>query len=348
MSPPVHRLGDANSGGGVIESIAQGTVYANEKLVSINGSAVSDNSVFFADASGFSGAGGTAGGKGGTRTANGSATVFIGGIPVNRQGDADTDRRSRAAGSPNVFVGDTVVLPPPAPPRSALFVKPPTRVAADQSPYKRTAPPPTRAENIQAGTAPNNPGVADTPPIQDQPVTECEPGKPNVLGFLAKCLSEASTGAWRETGQGGRPSNPNIINMWKDIGITQYTSDQTPWCAGFACFAMKQSGLKYIREPGARAVADKLGSGSVDPKYKTVSISELKAGDLVLWGSGHVSFCYTASNGRYTFVGGNQMPGKAATPPVRDPNNDGDVTISYPGGWIPSLGGITKVVRLDC
>lgn len=85
MSPPVHRLGDANSGGGVIESIAQGTVYANGKLVSINGSAVSDNSV----------------------TANGSATVFIGGIPVNQQGDADTDRRSRAAGSPNVFVGDT-------------------------------------------------------------------------------------------------------------------------------------------------------------------------------------------------------------------------------------------------
>jgi hypothetical protein len=111
---------------------------------------------------------------------------------------------------------------------------------------------------------------------------------------------------------------------------------------------MKQSGMKYIRDANAFSVANKLGSGSVDPNYKTVPLSEMKAGDLVLWGSGHVSFCYTANNGRYTFVGGNQMPGRAATPPVRDPNNDGDVTISYPGGWVPSLGGITKVVRLDC
>lgn len=325
MTKPVHRLGDYNECGGEITEVIQGTVYANELLVSIDGSDVE-----------------------GDETANGSQSVFINGIPVNREGDPDESGCARAEGSPNVFVGDTVFSSAPRAPRSALFVKPPTPVAADQSPYKRTAPPPTRAQNVQAGTAPNNPGVADTPPIQDQPVTECEPGKPNVLGFLSKCLDEAKTGTWRETGQGGRPSNPNIINMWRDIGITSYTSDQVPWCAGFVCFAMKQSGLKYIRDANAFSVANKLGSGSVDPNYKTVPIGEMKAGDLVLWGSGHVSFCYTASGGRYTFVGGNQMPGRAATPPVRDPNNDGDVTISYPGGWVPSLGGITKVVRLDC
>jgi hypothetical protein len=167
------------------------------------------------------------------------------------------------------------------------------------------------------------------------------------LGFLGQCLQEAKTGAWRETGQDGKPSNQNILNMWKNIGIG-YNSDQVPWCAGFACFAMKQSGMKWIRDANAFNLANKLGSGTVDPNYKTVSVSEMKPGDLVLWGSGHVSFCYTANNGRYTFVGGNQLPGKNADPPVRDPKRDGDVTISWPTGWSPSSGGITKVVRLDC
>jgi hypothetical protein len=111
---------------------------------------------------------------------------------------------------------------------------------------------------------------------------------------------------------------------------------------------MKQSGLKWVREAGAKNLANKLGSGSVDPNYKVVPVSEMKPGDLVLWGSGHVNFCYSKQGNKYTFVGGNQAPGRAAEPPVRDPSNDGDVTVSWPGGWTTSHGGITKVVRLDC
>jgi uncharacterized Zn-binding protein involved in type VI secretion len=88
--PAAHRQGDANDGGGTVESVAQGTVYINGQLASVDGSSVSGHGI---------------GEHSGPVTANGSATVFIGGIPVNRQGDADTCGDGRAAGSPDVFVG---------------------------------------------------------------------------------------------------------------------------------------------------------------------------------------------------------------------------------------------------
>jgi uncharacterized Zn-binding protein involved in type VI secretion len=83
--PQVHRLGDPNDEDGIITDIPQGTVFANELLVSIDGSLVEG---------------------GPTVTANGSPTVFIGGIPVNRLGDEDSDGTPRAQGSPNVYVND--------------------------------------------------------------------------------------------------------------------------------------------------------------------------------------------------------------------------------------------------
>jgi uncharacterized Zn-binding protein involved in type VI secretion len=38
------------------------------------------------------------------KTANGSSNVFVGGIGVNRTGDADTCAHTRSGGSSNVFV----------------------------------------------------------------------------------------------------------------------------------------------------------------------------------------------------------------------------------------------------
>jgi uncharacterized Zn-binding protein involved in type VI secretion len=81
--PQVHRLGDLNEDGGEITNIPQGNVYANELLISVDGSEVDSDDV----------------------TANGSPTVFINGIPVNRLGDEDEDGSPRAEGSGNVFVG---------------------------------------------------------------------------------------------------------------------------------------------------------------------------------------------------------------------------------------------------
>ena len=89
--PAAHRLNDSNDAGAAVISIAQGTVYINNLLASIDGSEVAGHGV---------------GEHSGPNTANGSSTVFIGGIPVNRQGDADTCGHGRAAGSPNVFYND--------------------------------------------------------------------------------------------------------------------------------------------------------------------------------------------------------------------------------------------------
>jgi len=89
--PSAHRLNDVNDAGAAITSIAQGTVYINNLLASIDGSSVAGHGV---------------GEHSGPNTANGSSTVFIGSIPVNRQGDADTCGHGRAAGSPNVFYND--------------------------------------------------------------------------------------------------------------------------------------------------------------------------------------------------------------------------------------------------
>jgi uncharacterized Zn-binding protein involved in type VI secretion len=85
VSKSVHRLGDSSVNGGTITSISQNTVYVDGLLVSIDGSEVEGSD---------------------TQTSNGSPTVFIAGVPVNRTGDSDTSGDPRDAGSPTVFIGD--------------------------------------------------------------------------------------------------------------------------------------------------------------------------------------------------------------------------------------------------
>ena len=86
------RNGDANTGGGVINSIPQSTVFVNSKLVSVNGSKGTGHGIGIHAANAWD-------------TANGSSTVFAGGIAINRTGDADTCTHARAGGSDDVFVG---------------------------------------------------------------------------------------------------------------------------------------------------------------------------------------------------------------------------------------------------
>lgn len=82
--PEVHRLADRNEDDIAIVQVAQTTVFANNLLVSVDGSLLED----------------------GAETANGSRGVFIENRPVNRRGDVDTDLSPRAMGSPDVFAGD--------------------------------------------------------------------------------------------------------------------------------------------------------------------------------------------------------------------------------------------------
>ena len=83
---------DANTGGGTIISVPQSTVYANSKLLSVNGSSVSSHGTGLDTHPVLP-------------TANGSSTVFAGGIAINRTDDVDSCTHTRTGGSGDVFVG---------------------------------------------------------------------------------------------------------------------------------------------------------------------------------------------------------------------------------------------------
>lgn len=95
MAKQIHRMTDCNTGGGCITSIPQSTVFANNLLVSVNGSIGTghppcpDPDIHC---------------TGNWVTTSGGPTVFAENIPVNKTGDADTCEHLRAAGSPNVFL----------------------------------------------------------------------------------------------------------------------------------------------------------------------------------------------------------------------------------------------------
>ena len=82
------RMTDANDGDGTISSIPQSTVFANSKLLSVNGSSVTTHGL-----------------HSGATTANGSSTVFAGGTAVNRTGDVDSCTHTRTGGSDDVNIG---------------------------------------------------------------------------------------------------------------------------------------------------------------------------------------------------------------------------------------------------
>lgn len=147
----------------------------------------------------------------------------------------------------------------------------------------------------------------------------------DIIPFLEKTLDEANRGLWRETGQGGKPSNTNITGIWTNLGwpsSSPWNTDQTAWCMGFVNFALKCSGYRYVQTASAAQIT------SNPERWGAVQVpkDQAKPGDIAFWSYRHVNFVYSANNGKFTFVGGNQSP-KASNNP-----NDGDVTQSYPGG----------------
>ena len=85
-------MGDANTGGGTITTIPQSTVFANSKVLAVNGSKGTGHGVDLHAVNAWD-------------TANGSSTVNAGGIPVNKEGDADTCAHTRTGGSGDVNIG---------------------------------------------------------------------------------------------------------------------------------------------------------------------------------------------------------------------------------------------------
>lgn len=92
--PAIERKFDINTGGGVIVSIPQGSVFANGRLVGVRGSLVSPHPpcpIVPIHCTAV--------------TLCSSSTVFAESIPVNRKGDCDSCGHSRLTASPDVFAG---------------------------------------------------------------------------------------------------------------------------------------------------------------------------------------------------------------------------------------------------
>jgi len=152
----------------------------------------------------------------------------------------------------------------------------------------------------------------------------------DIVPWIQKTYEEAQRGMWRETGQNGKTSNPNITGIWKNIGYPAsgaWLSDQTAWCMGFVNFGLKASGYKYVQTAWAASITtnpERWGAVRV-PK------EQAQPGDIAFWSYRHVNFVYEKKGAGFTFFGGNQTPKGGSNNP-----DDGDATISYPGGTSPS------------
>ena len=334
----VARKGDKLSKGGEIVT-ASGDVFSDGKAVARVGDTVNCKK------------------HGVKKIVDGSSSVSTNNKRTARIGDKASCGCTIITGSSQRLIGDDTGDNGAIPAPSAAFTKPPdTPVKLAPETEQKNAVNhvvylnnpsasrnPIAAEN---GVKENYAGTPDTDgQIDTEPPKKCSNGhEATVLNFLKKILDEAANGQWRETGQGGKPSNQNITNIWKSLGYPtsgMWASDQTAWCAGFVNLALKESGLPYSKEAGARntiAKAPALG-------FTKVAISDMQPGDIVLWSFSHVNFCYTANNGKYTFVGGNQTPDDKTR--TNNPS-DGSVTISWKSGWTPARGQIVEVVRPQC
>lgn len=180
------------------------------------------------------------------------------------------------------------------------------------------------ADAEEAGVNPQRPPQPDVGDAGQSLKSGAEPG--DISAFLSKQLALAKEGYWSETGMKDKTkSNPNIMAMWKDIGmesVAKGLGDQTAWCMAFVNWVLKQCNYRYVQSARAYELRDK------PEKWKATKVSDPQPGDMCVWNYSHINFVYEIKNGKCTFVGGNQGGGK-----VSDNNpKGGSVTISYPNG----------------
>jgi len=265
----------------------------------------------------------------------GAPTVFVNGKALGRVGDGS---ETLAAGSPNVFAGNssfsgTPIIHPPAPtvtfgdPNFVSNTKQLTEsYVSNPSSYNNPAAAADGVKAYYSGTADDastDPGTAGDLAGKDFS---------DIIPFLQAKLSEAAQGKWRESGQGGKPSNPNITGIWGKLGFPSATAspwntDQTAWCMGFVNYALQASGYKWVPTASAAAITQNPGRWSATQIPK----EQAQPGDIAFWSYRHVNFVYEKKGSGFSFVGGNQTPKGGSNNP-----DDGDITISYPGGTSPS------------
>lgn len=282
----------------------------------------------------------------------GSPTVFVENIAVHRIGDTGEggagDIYTSITGSPNVFNDGSGTVTAIAPPDAPITIAPAVQAAANSHVAAYVATPSNYPVNSNDNSPAGQPGqvkgnYAGTVDDGGQGASNIQPSTAvsdgSIISFLNKVLGEANQGLWRETGQHGNPSNPNITGIWRNLGYPAsgcWMSDQTAWCMGFVNYVLKNTGHRYVQTARAKDIRDRMSAfGATE-----VPLSQAQPGDVALWSYSHVNFVYTNTGGKLTFVGGNQAP-KASNNP-----DDGSVTQSWPGGYsVPGNGSLVAVFR---
>lgn len=118
---------------------------------------------------------------------------------------------------------------------------------------------------------------------------------------LEQALQQGKKGEWTENG-----SNPNVLQTYRVCGLN-YTSDSTPWCAGFVSWALETAGIQNPRTLGSQVFRNY--GAEVD--WRTWE--EVRPNDIVVFKSrsrsgGHVGFFrgYNPNTNRVAILGGNQ------------------------------------------
>jgi uncharacterized Zn-binding protein involved in type VI secretion len=313
--PGVSRVGVDVAGGKIVGDLAP-TVFVNNAPISVKGAAIeghgrSPHSSPVMDKS--------------------SATVYANNILISREGDAATCGHV-ATGSGDVFSADTtpeaIVVPAVVIPASvqASINAQTNKYIASPSSYKVESN--NQVKGYFAGT-PEQPGSVGTSLIDTSSASSSD-----IAGFLTQILSEAAKGQWEETGMGGKPSNQNILGIWKELGYPStgaWTTDQTAWCMGFVNYVLKKTGYRFIQTAWALDISGR----AKEYKVTQVPLNQGQQGDIALWSYRHVNFIYSSSGGSYTFVGGNQSSS------AKNANNpsSGSVTRSWPSGYRPPADG---------
>ena len=299
MGKPIHRLTDKNSGGGAIDEILQKTVFANNLLISVDGSKGTGHGLpphTYHD----------------WQTQQGSKTVFAEFIPVNFQGNEDTCGDVRVEGSPDVFVGDMTNSAQPkalGSDRPARNHKEPAR-SGNASP-SNIACRQQKLDDASKKADPNDPN-ADQPqkqadiddpnkPVNDSNGVPDGTIPPDGQDPRSRLLSQLDSDyANRDQWKGGA-SSPAGAAAFQNVGYGT-AAPGTAWCAAYLNSNLKDAGAGYAASASSQSP---MCFPKVDP-------ANAQAGDAVVW-SGHTAFIQSVNpDGTWTIQGGNQGGGSGA------------------------------------
>lgn len=100
----------------------------------------------------------------------------------------------------------------------------------------------------------------------------------------------------------GSKHNAKILQFFKDIGHKWVQDDETAWCAAFANWCLKQSGLPHTGKLNARSFLD-YGQPTKNPVLGDVVVLWRISRNSVF---GHVGFFINETETGINILGGNQ------------------------------------------